>query len=145
MRSTVDLFATIRRDARVEGLSVRELARRHAVHRRTVRAALESAEPPPRKVQIRVAPRLAPFKEVIDQMLRVDLDAPKKQRHTATRILARLAEEHGATELAYSTVRDYVRIRRVEIEIAAGRRRVDAFIPQGHAPGAEAEVDFGDV
>ena len=78
-------------------------------------------------------------------MLRVDLDAPKKQRHTATRILARLAEEHGATELSYSTVRDYVRTRRVEIEVDAGRRRVDAFIPQGHAPGAEAEVDFGDV
>ncbi len=54
---------------------------------------------------------------------------PRKQRHTATRVLARLAEEHGATELSYSTVRDYVRIRRVEIEIEAGRRRVDAFIP----------------
>jgi transposase len=145
MRSTVDVFASIRRDARVEGLSVRELARRHEVHRRTVRAALASAEPPPRKVQVRVAPRLAPFREAIDEMLRVDLDAPRKQRHTATRILARLAEEHGATELSYSTVRDYVRVRRVEIEIEAGRRRVDAFIPQGHLPGAEAEVDFGDV
>ncbi len=40
------MFARIRHDARVEGLSVRELARRHGVHRRTVRAALESAEPP---------------------------------------------------------------------------------------------------
>lgn len=145
MRSMVDLFATIRRDARIEELSVRELARRHGVHRRTVRAALESAEPPARKVQVRVSPRLAPFKEAIDQMLRVDLDAPKKQRHTATRILARLAEEHGATELSYSTVRDYARARRVEIEVEAGRRRADAFIPQCHAPGAEAEVDFGDV
>jgi transposase len=145
MRSTVDVFASIRRDARVEGLSVRELARRYGVHRRMVRMALASAEPPPRKVQVRVSLRLAPFKATIDQMLRVDLDAPRKQRHTATRVLARLAEEHGATELSYSTVRDYVRIRRVEIEIEEGRRRVDAFIPQGHAPGAEAEVDFGDV
>jgi len=145
MGSMVDLFATIRRDARIEELSGRELARRHGVHRRTVRAALESAEPPARKVQVRVSPRLAPFKEAIDQMLRVDLDAPKKQRHTATRILARLAEEHGATELSYSAVRDYVRARRVEIEVEAGRRRADAFIPQCHAPGAEAEVDFGDV
>lgn len=76
MRSTVDVFASIRRDARVEGLSVRELARRHEVHHRTVRAALASAEPPPRKVQVRVAPRLAPFREAIDEMLRVDLDAP---------------------------------------------------------------------
>ena len=79
MRSMVDVFASIRRDARVEGLSVRELARRHGVHRRTVRAALASADPPPRKIQVRVSPRLAPFKEAIDQTFRVDLDAPRKQ------------------------------------------------------------------
>lgn len=144
MRSRVDVFAQIRRDARIEGLSVRELARRHGVHRRTVRAALESAEPPARKAQVRSAPRLDRFKPAIDAMLTTDLDAPRKQRHTATRILARLAEEHCATELSYSTVRDYVRARRAEIEAAAGRR-VDAFVPQEHAPGAEAEVDFGEV
>ncbi len=62
MRSRVDVFAEIRRDARVEGLSVRELARRHGVHRRTVRAALESAQPPARKTQVRSAPRLDRFK-----------------------------------------------------------------------------------
>lgn len=144
MRSRVDVFAEIRRDARVEGLSVRELARRHGVHRRTVRAALESAEPPARKTQVRTAPRLDRFKRAIDEMLRADLDAPRKQRHTATRILARLAEEHGATELSYSTVRDYVRVRPAEIEVAAGRRVV-GFVPQEHAPAAEAEVDFGEA
>jgi transposase len=134
MRSRVDVFAVIRRDARVEGLSVRELARRHKVHRRTVRAALESAQPPARKPHVRSSPRLEPFTSAIDEMLTTDLDAPRKQRHTATRILARLADEHAATELSYSTVRDYVRVRRVEIEVAAGRR-VNAFVPQGHAPG----------
>jgi hypothetical protein len=40
------LFEQIRRDARVEGLSVRALAKRHRVHRRTVRQALASAVPP---------------------------------------------------------------------------------------------------
>jgi hypothetical protein len=40
MVSRVELFALIRRDARVEGLSVRALADRHGVHRRTVRHAL---------------------------------------------------------------------------------------------------------
>jgi transposase len=144
MRSRVDVFAEIRRDARVEGLSVRELARRHKVHRRTVRAALESAQPPARKAHVRSSPRLEPFISAIDEMLTTDLEAPRKQRHTSTRILARLADEHAATALSYSTVRDYVRVRRVEIEVAAGRR-VNAFVPQGHAPGAEAEVDFGEV
>jgi hypothetical protein len=70
--------------------------------------------------------------------------APRKQRHTARRILARLIEEHGAEELSYSTVRDYVRVRRAEIDVEAGRR-VEVFVPQEHAPGAEAEVDFGEL
>lgn len=34
-------------------------------------------------------------------MLRADLTAPRKQRHTATRILARLVEEHQATGLSF--------------------------------------------
>jgi transposase len=144
MESRVELFAQIRRDARVEGLSIRELARRHGVGRPTVRQALEHAEPPPRKPRVRTAPRLDGFKPVIDDMLRQDLDAPRKQRHTARRIFARLADEHHATDLSYSTVRNYVRRRRSEIEIVAGRVP-DAFIPQEHAPGAEAEVDFGEV
>lgn len=88
--------------------------------------------------------RLEPFKAAIDAMLTADLDAPRKQRHTARRVLARLAEEHAATELSYSTVRDYVRARRAEIDVVAGRR-VEVFVPQEHGPGAEAEVDFGEV
>ena len=144
MGSRVEVFAAIRRDARVEELSIRELASRHGVHRRTVRQALASAQPPTRKTPARSSPRLEPFKASIDAMLRADLDAPRKQRHTATRILARLVDEHAATGLSYSTVRDYVRVRRAEIDLEVGRR-VEAFIAQDHAPGAEAEVDFGEV
>lgn len=144
MGSRVDLFARIRRDARVEELGIRALARRHGVGRDTVRTALLRADPPPRKTPVRVAPRLGPFKAAIDEMLRQDLDAPRKQRHTATRILARLVDEHGATDLSYSTVRDYVRVRRAQIDREAGRR-VEVFVPQEHAPGEEAEVDFGEV
>ena len=33
---------------------------------------------------------------------------PVKQRHTATRILARLRDEHQATDLSYSTVRERI-------------------------------------
>ena len=144
MGSRVQLYADIRHDARVDGLSIRELARKHGVHRRTVRQALAAAEPPPRKKPVRTAPCLDPYKPAIDEMLTYDLTAPRKQRHTATRILARLRDEHGATDLSYSTVRDYVRVRRTQIDLEAGRR-VEAMVPQDHAPGAEAEVDLGEV
>ena len=46
MASRVELFEQIRRDRDREGLSIRELARRHAVHRRAVRQALASPLPP---------------------------------------------------------------------------------------------------
>ena len=143
--SKVELFEAIRRGWRVEGLSIRALADRHGVHRRTVRQALDNAEPLPRKTPVRRSARLESLKTLIDGMLQVDLDAPRKQRHTARRILARLVDEHGVTGVAYSTVRDYVARRRPEIAAAAGRGMETAFVLQTYLPGAEAEVDFGDV
>ena len=92
----VELFELIRRDSWHGGLSVRALAVKYGVHRRLVREALTHAEPDPRKTPERRSARLEPLKAVIDGWLRADLDAPRKQRHTATRIHARLLDEHGA-------------------------------------------------
>jgi len=142
----VELFEAIRRDRRLdEGVSVRGLADRYGVHRRTVRQALSSAVPPERKMPVRAAPRLDPARVLIDAMLREDLDAPRKQRHTARRILARLVDEHAMTAITYSTVRDYVRLRRPQIWAEAGRSMEQAFVPQTHEPAAQAEVDFADL
>jgi transposase len=146
VRSRVELFEEIRRDARREDeVSIRGLADRYGVHRRTVRQALASAQPPPRKTPARAAPKLDPVKALIDAMLREDLDAPRKQRHTARRVLARLVDEHDVTDVTYSTVRDYVHVRRPQIWAEAGRAVDEAFVPQSHDPGAEAEVDFADL
>jgi transposase len=144
-RSRVELFEASRRDHWRDGLSIRGLADQYAVHRRTVRQALASAVPPPRKTPRRVARKLDAVKPMIDAMLQADLDAPGKQRHTARRVLARLVDEYGVTDVSYSTVRDYVARRRPEIAAEAGRALGEAFVPQTHLPAAEAEVDFADL
>ncbi|MFC3690278.1 IS21 family transposase, partial [Aquipuribacter hungaricus] len=140
----MELFEAIRRDHRREELSIRQLAARHGVHRRTVRQALDNAVPPARKVPQRAAPKLERVAPVIDAMLREDLTAPRKQQHTARRVLARLVEEHDVLDVSYWTVRDYVARRRPEIAVEGGRVVETAFVPQSHAPGAEGEVDFAD-
>ena len=86
----MELFEAIRRDGR-SGMSIRELADRHQVHRRTVRQALESAVPPPRKAYApRSRPALDDWTAVIDGWLVADQQAPRKQRHTARRVWQRL-------------------------------------------------------
>src|SRR5438034_3258850 len=139
MGSRVEQFEQIRRDREREGLSIRELARRHGVHRRAVRQALASPLPPPRKApDRRPAPKLGPYRPLIDGWLIADREAPRKQRHTAKRIWQRLLDEHGA-DVAETTVRDYVRRRRREL----GGPVDEAFVPQGHEPGGEAEGGWG--
>jgi transposase len=139
MGSRVELFEQIRRDRDREGLSIRALAVRHGVHRRAVRQALASPLPlAKRPPSHRPAPKLGAYRAIIDAWLEADREAPRKQRHTAKRIWRRLVDEHGA-EVAETTVRDYVRARKRQM----GWPVADVFVPQTHAPGVGAEVDWG--
>ena len=104
------LFAAIRRDARDNGLSIRALADRHGIHRRTVRQALASPWPPPRKTAQRRS-RLDPFKDTIDAMLPSGPGTAGQAPPTAKQIHDRLVSEHQMTGVSYSTVRDYVACR----------------------------------
>ena len=140
----VELYAAIRRDARA-GMSARAIERKYRVGRRTIIKALASAWPEPRKKPPRRASKLDPFKPAIDEMLRADLDAPRKQRHTVTRIYRRLIDEHQMRDVSYPVVRAYVAERKPQIRAEAGRGPAEVFVPQSHRPGAEAEVDFGEV
>jgi transposase len=137
--SRVELFERIRREYRDEGASIRGLAERHHVHRRTVRQALASAVPPARKTPERAALVLGGHEAVIRQWLTADASAPRKQRHTARRVWQRLRDEHGA-QVAESTVRAFV--AEVKAELAGHADGVT--VAQEHAPGQEAEVDFGE-
>jgi transposase len=135
----VEQFERIRRDARDEELSIRALADKHRVHRRTVRAALGDAVPPVRKQPLRVAPVLGQHLATVRGWLVEDLGAPRKQRHTARRIWQRLLEEEGAV-VAESSVRNLV--AQLKVEVGGGREQV--MVPQTHPPAQEAEVDFGE-
>jgi transposase len=136
--SRVELFERIRKANREEGLGIRALAERFGVHRRTVRQALTSATPLERKVPERTAPALGPWQGTIRQWLTADMEVPRKQRHTAHRVWARLRDECGAL-VAESTVRAFVAQVRFELENHA----FAVMVPQRHGPGEEAEVDFG--
>src|SRR3954468_21529539 len=139
MGSRVELFEQIRRDRDREGLSIRALAARHGVHRRAVRQAWASPVPAvKRSPSSRPAPKLGAYRPLVDAWLEADREAPRKQRHTARRIWVRLVDEHGV-EVAETTVRDYVRARKRAMGWPVG----EVFIPQVHAPGAQAEVDWG--
>ena len=135
----MEQFERIRRERRDEGRSIRELAKRHQVHRRTVRAALADALPPARKVPKRAAPMLGVYEGTVRRWLTEDLKAPRKQRHTARRVWQRLIEEEGAV-VAESSVRALV--AQLKVEVGLARRQVS--VPQTHAPAQEAEVDFGE-
>lgn len=135
----MEQFERIRRDARDEDLSIRALAEKYKVHRRTVRQALADPTPPPRKTPQRVAPVLGPHVATVRAWLVADRDVPRKQRHTARRVWQRLIEEEGV-KVAESSVRSLVAELRREI----GTKTGEVAVVQTHRPAEEAEVDFGE-
>ncbi|MEH6373269.1 IS21 family transposase [Streptomyces sp. KLMMK] len=142
------MFERIRRDRRQDStVSQRVLAQRYRVSRKTVAKALAHPVPPRRKQPPPRESVLEPVKGFIDAMLREDLNAPRKQKHTVNRIRERLAAEHDFECAGYTTVRDYVARRRPELVLEAkeGRRHLEGTVPQTKNPGEEAEVDFADV
>lgn len=74
---------------------------------------------------------LEPVKGFIDAILREDLVAPRKQKHTTSRVLERLAAEHYFELACYTTVRDYMARRRPELvlETREGRRHLEGVVP----------------
>jgi transposase len=131
----VDQYARVRR-ARRDGLGIRALAKLFHHSRRKIREILAMPEP---KSYQRLNPPpsiLDPFKPCIDAVLAADEEAPRKQRHTASKIWRRLQQEHGYTG-GYERVRLYVCERQ--------RRQLETFIPLDHDPGQRLEADFGHI
>src|SRR3712207_1702366 len=133
---SVELYGRVRHACHVEGLGLREAARRFGLHRNTVRKMLAFALPPGyRRRDPPARPRLGAFTAIIDRILEGDRAAPAKQRHTAKRIHERLRAEHGFAG-GYTIVKDYVRERRARVR--------EVFVPLAHPPG-HAQADFGEA
>src|ERR1700758_608936 len=86
-REKVEIFEQIRREYEFGVGTIAGVSRKLGVHRRMVREALQSAEPAPTKPQQRRLRKLDAATDFIDQVLRSDVSAPPKQRHTAPEFL----------------------------------------------------------
>ena len=78
----VEQFDDMRRDRRLEGTSIRKLAK-YRVHRRVVRQALASTGPPPRKETARREPVMGPYEATIRAWLLAGQDADEAAPHRA--------------------------------------------------------------
>jgi len=122
-----------------QGVSWREIARRLGVSRDTVRkyATMEDCSPKP---AVRKGRRslIDAYSGTVDSWLFADRLMPRKQRHTARRVYARLVEEEGF-EGSYSSVQRYVKRWREE-----HRSDGDGYLELDWSAGV-MQVDFGEA
>ena len=89
----MQLWTDDRRRVLAEGLSKRQACREYDLHWRTLTKILEQSEPPGyRQDRPRPKRKLEPFLPIINEILKQDRHAPRKQRHSK-RIFDRLRAE----------------------------------------------------
>ena len=122
-----------------QGVSWREIARRPGVSRNTVRkyATMEDCSPPPAAGKGRRS-LIDAHSGTVDSWLSTDRLMPRKQRHTARRVYARLVEEEGFKG-SYSSVQRYVKRWREE-----HRSDGDGYLELDWSAGV-MQVDFGEA
>ena len=133
MYTNMEFWSEVRRRVLTGELSKRQACKDYKLHWDTLQKILRHEEPPGyRRRESRKRPVLGPFIPIIHEILEADKKAPKKQRHTAQRILERLREYgyRGGRTVVQEEVRRW------------RQRSAEVFMPLAHPPG-EAQVDFG--
>jgi transposase len=133
---TLDDWTSIRWMHFRDGKSARWISKEFGISRKTVSKYLAEADPPRYKLQnARAKPITGQWHEVVEEMLKEDETAPRKQRHTARRVFDRLKEKgYDGSE---RTVRQMV--AQIKNKPATG-----ACVPLSFEPGKDAQVDFGE-
>jgi len=95
---TVEMYAQVRRQVMVDGVSQRAVARQFGISREMVKKMLRHALPPGyRRATPATRPKLEPFLGWIEATLTADKVVHRKQRHSAKKIFDRLKSEHNYT------------------------------------------------
>lgn len=134
---TVETREQIRRAYFHEDKTIRQIARELRCSRKTVRKAIQAAEPEAYTLKTpRLAPVLGPYKPLIDQLLAENQRMPPKQRYTGHKIFQVLqAAGYPGSE---PSVRGYItRVRQAQ-------QRRPVYLPLEFDPGADAQVDWGE-
>lgn len=133
MYTNMKLWLEIRRRVLVEGVSKRQIIRETGLHWQTLEKILQHASPPGycRSKPVR-KPKIAPYLDRIEQIIKSDKDLPRKQRHTAKRIWERLQEEGFIG--GYTIVKEAVR------QIKATRQWVQKFQKSGQLSPSETQT-----
>jgi transposase len=140
----VDIIEDIRKRLR-RGESVASVARAEHVSEPTVRRYrdMQDLSPRPPKHREQTGSTLAPYTACIDAWLEEDIKNWRKQRHSATRIYARLKDEKGYAG-SYSTVQRYVKKHKEEMAAERDARDAQGYLELEWSAG-EGQVDFGEA
>ena len=122
----MELYEQIRREYEHGGGTIRGIAKKLGIHRRMVREAVVNAVPVKRKTPERERPKLEPAMAFVNAVLEGDRMAPRKQRHTAHRIWCRIQAEMPEVKVAESSIRRYVRERKIELGLVSAVLRLGA-------------------
>ena len=123
----IEQWARVRRKVLVDGRSKRSVMSEEGLHWETLQKMLSQSQPPGYRRAKKRGRKIDDHVEWIRGVMDADKEVPRKQRHSAKRILDRLKAERGY-EGGYTVVKEIV------AEIKAMKREV--FVPLSHRPGA---------